>query len=91
MFRQRVEPVEATWREIVTFFRSYLKWVTYSEIDGEATPICYAYVSKSIERYTPNTDFEPLTFIRSFYFQSRKGMYMLYTVIFSCVNSEVAV
>lgn len=66
------DPPEATWTEWCTLYRDFLKKFTFSTVDKEEKTICYAIVKAHSSRGV-NNDFEPITFLTQFYFQTQKG------------------
>lgn len=73
---QSIEIVPATWQEVSTFYRAWLKCVSCSEFDrAERGPICYAVSAQDkAEVPAPGLDFAPLIFQSLYYIQTRKGL-----------------
>lgn len=72
------EPKEATWSEISQVYIEKYKCVTYSDIDREQRPVVYTNVpSVPIGGKGFDVDFEPITFLTSFFIHTHKGNVLL--------------
>lgn len=72
IWAEKEPEIPATWQEVSTFYRAWLKSVSCSEIDHAERPICYITQEKE-EVFGPGLDFAPLIFQSLFYIQTRKG------------------
>lgn len=85
----KAEPRDTTWTVICNFYRDLLKKVTVSQVDREEYAVCLLPsssaqcssnavssikpgVSRSLSRQASSQP-EPLIFLTSYYFQTRKG------------------
>lgn len=68
-----LEVIDATWEEFSQFERENFRFLTFSEFDSpeHASIFCLEQV---VPTYTEiERDFDPVNFIASLYFQTRKG------------------
>jgi len=72
---EETEETVTTWQEVSTFYRAWLKSISFSEFDyAERGPICYAKPTpKKEETPGPGLNFAPLIFQSIFYIRTKKG------------------
>jgi len=90
MFWGDREPeIPATWQEVSTFYKAWLKSVFFSEFNCPARgPICYAKsVQEKKEVPGPGLDFAPLIFQSIFYVDTKKGFVFKNFLNLSSTNS----
>lgn len=71
------------WQEVSTFYKYYLKGITYSERDRPAFgPVCYGQ-EKQNGKSVDGLDFVPTHFQSLFYINTRKGFIEFQKIIVS--------
>jgi len=81
--------IPATWQEVSTFYKAWLKSVFFSEFNRVARPICYAKtVQEKQEVPGPGLDFAPLIFQNIFYVDTKKGFDFKRSLNSSSINSK---
>ncbi|TGZ34411.1 Filamin-B [Temnothorax longispinosus] len=71
---EELTEIPATWQEVSTFYRAWLKSVFVSEHNhAERGPVCYAKSAVQQEVLGPGLDFAPLIFQSIFYVDTKKA------------------